>query len=336
VSLSVLAASCGGDGRTVLTVYSPHGANLLGYYEQEFEKAHPDIDVQWLDIGAQDILVRVRAEKANPQADVWFGATSEIFDRAGQEGLLDAYTPTWAASVPADAHDAANLWYGTYLTPEVIVYASDALDSAAAPQDWDDLLDPRWDQKVIIRDPIGSGSMRAIWGAMLARSVARTGNTAAGWQWLKTLDAHTKEYALNPTLLFQKLGRQEGLVSVFAMPDIAEARLRGTIPVKYIVPKSGSPLLIDGIAIVKGSKHADAAKAYYEFVTSKEAITDAISRFIRIPLRTDIDAASMPEWLRSVRPLLNPMQVDRKLIADSLDAWMRYWDANVRNRGRTK
>jgi hypothetical protein len=28
------------------------------------------------------------------------------------------------------------------------------------------------------------------------------------------------------------------------------------------------------------------------------------------------------------------MAVDRQLLADSLDVWMRYWDANIRNRGK--
>ena len=29
IALLTLAAACGGDGRTVLTVYSPHGKDLL-------------------------------------------------------------------------------------------------------------------------------------------------------------------------------------------------------------------------------------------------------------------------------------------------------------------
>src|SRR6476646_7472645 len=103
-ALLVLVAACRkGDARTVLTVYSPHGKELLEYYEQGFEAAHPDVDVQWVDMGSQEVLDRLRAEKANPQADVWFGAPAAMFAHAASEGLLVAYTPTWAASVPADA-----------------------------------------------------------------------------------------------------------------------------------------------------------------------------------------------------------------------------------------
>ena len=81
VALIALAA-CSSDNRKVLIVYSPHGKELLEYLEKGFEKAHPDIDVQWVDMGSQEVLERVRAEKPNPQADVWFGAPAEAFDRA--------------------------------------------------------------------------------------------------------------------------------------------------------------------------------------------------------------------------------------------------------------
>jgi hypothetical protein len=33
---------------------------------------------------------------------------------------------------------------------------------------------------------------------------------------------------------------------------------------------------------------------------------------------------------------LKPFQADRKLLGDSLDAWMKHWDARVRNRYRAR
>jgi iron(III) transport system substrate-binding protein len=93
--LALAVTACGaGDGRTVLTVYSPHGKDLLDHYEAGFEAANPTIDVQWVDMGSQTILERLRAERQNPQADVWFGAPAEIFDRGAREGLLAVYEPS--------------------------------------------------------------------------------------------------------------------------------------------------------------------------------------------------------------------------------------------------
>ena len=335
VSLVLALGACQrGPERTVLTVYSPHGDDLLGFYEKEFEAAHPDVDVQSVDMGSQDIIDRLRSEKANPQADVWFGAPEEIFERAGREGLLTPYRPMWAAAVPADSHDPNDLWYGTYLTPEVIGYNSQAVSDSAAPKDWDDVLDPKWKGKVLIRDPIASGSMRAIFGAIIVRSIRETGSPNQGFEWLKRLDAQTKEYTLNPTILYQKLGRQEGLITLFDMPDLAMLRDRYHIPVKYTIPASGTPLLVDAIALVKGGKHPAIAREYYEFVTSRRALLDAAARFYRIPVRTDIPADSLPAWIRSARTQIKPMPLDRAMLEQHLDEWMQYWDSHIRNSSR--
>ncbi len=332
----IATGACAHNSRTPLVVYSPHGKDLLQYYAQEFEAAHPTVDVQWVDMGSQDVLDRLRSERANPQADVWFGAPSETFTRAAGEGLLEAYRPTWAADVPDDTHDSRDLWYGTYLTPEVIAYNSDAVSKVDAPQDWDDVLDPKWKGQVLIRDPIASGSMRAIFSAIVARSIAQTGSEAAGWEWLRRLDGQTSEYTLNPTLLYQKLGRREGLISLWDMPDIAELERKSEFPIAYAIPTSGTPLLVDAIAIVKGSKHPELAKQFYEFVTTPEALIDAARRFVRIPVRSDIAVDSLPDWYRAVQLRLKPMQIDRQMLLDSTDTWMRYWDANIRNSRRGK
>jgi iron(III) transport system substrate-binding protein len=330
---AAMLGSCVHDNRTVLTIYSPHGIDLLKYYETEFEKAYPGIDVQWVDMGSQEVLDRIRGEAVNPQADIWFGAPSESFERAAKENLLQPYKPTWAAQVPAAAHDARDMWYGTYLTPEVIAYNGDAIPRDSAPQDWDEVLDPKWRGKVLIRDPIASGTMRAIFGAIIAKSVSETGSPQRGYDWLKRLDANTKEYVLNPTILYQKLKSREGLITLWDMPDVATMRDRVGIPIDYVIPRSGTPLLVDAIAIVRGTQHPREAKLYYEFVTSQHAQLESARRFLRIPARTDIPNDSLPAWIRVAMKQIKPMPVDGALLAQHLNEWMRYWDAHIRKRG---
>ena len=56
-----------------LTIYSPHGKDILEEFEKGFEEKNPGVDVVWLELGAQACLDRIRAERANPQADLWWG-----------------------------------------------------------------------------------------------------------------------------------------------------------------------------------------------------------------------------------------------------------------------
>ncbi|HET7321314.1 MAG TPA: extracellular solute-binding protein [Longimicrobiaceae bacterium] len=330
---ALLATACtSGDGRTPLIVYSPHGPELLEAFEQRFEAAHPDVDVQWVDMGSQEALDRVRSEKANPQADVWFGAPRQLFETAAEQDLLQPYSPAWAATVKEES-DPQGRWLGVYYTPEVIAFNTEAVDSASAPHDWNDLLDPRWKGKVLIRDPLASGTMRTIFGMMVERSLRATGDTAQGFQWLRRLDGQTREYVLNPTMLYQKLARRDGVVTVWDMPDIELLRSKTGYPIGYLYPSSGTPMVVDGIAVVKGAPHPELAKEFVDFVGSPEGMALAAKRFFRLPVRSDLPTDSLPPALQRAREQIVPEPMDWNLLQEHGSEWMRYWDEHVRGTG---
>ncbi|HET7233930.1 MAG TPA: extracellular solute-binding protein [Longimicrobium sp.] len=331
--LAALAACGGGDERQVLTIYSPHGREMLQAFEKRYEALHPNVDVQFLDMGSQEVLDRLRSERANPQADVWWGAPSATFEDGVRDSLLERSTPTWAGAVPADAKSKDGFWYGTYLTPEVIAFNSTAVPAAQAPKDWDEVLDPKWKGKVLIRDPMASGTMRAIFGMIMQRSLRATGDTAQGWQWLRRLDAQTREYTLNPTMLYQKVARQEGVITLWDLPDIEQQRAKGTpLPFDYVIPASGTPVLVDGVGVVRGTKNAQLAREFVEWIGGP-AVVPAAREFFRLPARTDIPDDSLPPRLRAVKAQLKPEPLDWTLLQQKTPEWMRYWDEHVRGKG---
>jgi iron(III) transport system substrate-binding protein len=122
-SLSAVSA-CSSDHRTPVVLYSPHGRDQLELLERDFERRNPDIDVRWLDMGSQEILDRLRFERVNPQADVWFGGPATIFDRGIHDSLLTPYRPSWADRVGQSG--ATTFYYPVYRTPAVIAYNSRA------------------------------------------------------------------------------------------------------------------------------------------------------------------------------------------------------------------
>ena len=132
-------------------------------------------------------------------------------------------------------------------------------------------------------------------------------------------------------MLYQKLGQREGVLSLYDMPDIETLRQTTKYPIASQIPSSGTPLLVEGIAVVRGTRHAPVAKEFYEFVTTPEALHTAAERFVRMPARSDIGDDSLPAWIREARTQIRPMPLDQRLLADSLDGWMKYWDAHVRN-----
>jgi len=335
-ALAVVAlAGCSGDGRTPLVVYSPHGRDLLSLVEQEFEAANPSIDLRYLDMGSQEVLDRVRSERANPQGDVWFGGPDTLFARAASAGLLAPYRPSWAESVPATSRGDGDLYFGTFRTIPVLVWNSQRVTDEEAPRDWDDLLAERFRGRILVRDPMASGVMRTFFGYRLARSVAETGDEAAGFDWLLRLDAQTKQYAANPALLFEMLVRGEGDATVWELTDVL-LHLRDGDPIGWALPSSGTPVIDDAIALIANAPHRAAAVAFLEFAGGAAAQRLAAERVFRIPARTDLPPATLPEWAQRVLAGLVAADYDRALAAARGPEWMARWDREIRGRGGRK
>lgn len=333
VAAVVALPSCTRDHREHLTVYSPHGREQLTLLEQTFEAANPDIDMRWLDMGSQDILDRLRFEKPNPVADVWFGGPTPIYDRGVEEGVLEPYRPSWWQSVDSGGIGPDNLYWPVYRTPAVIAYNANLVTAAEAPKDWDDVLLPRWKDQVLIRDPMASGTMRAIWGLMLVRSIRATGDTTAGMAWLRRLDAQTRSYSLNPAILSQKLARGEGVITLWDLPDMLIWQAQG-MPFGYTFPTSGTVVIDDAIGIVKGTKHRKAAERFIDFVGSIDAQLLTARKNWRLPARRDLPLDQVPAWVADVERRMVTAPMDWKLLGRDGTAWMRYWDQRVRGSGK--
>jgi iron(III) transport system substrate-binding protein len=329
--LSVL--SCSTDNRTPVVIYSPHGRDQLTLLEHAFEARRPDIDVRWLDMGSQEILDRLRFERVNPQADVWFGGPASIFDRGIHDSLLTPYRPAWSGSVDRRGVGPRDLYYPVYRTPAVIAFNTRAVPLSEAPHDWDEVLAPRWKDKVIIRDPMASGTMRAIWGLILLRSLRQTGDTTQGMDWLRRLDGQTKTYTISPALLYEKLARQEGLISLWDLQDILITQAKG-MPLGYVFPRSGTVVIDDGIGVVRGSRRSGAAHAFIDYVGSVEAQLLTARKVFRLPARTDLPADSVPGWVAQVEREMVIYDLDWSLFSQQGPAWMSYWDQHVRGTGK--
>jgi iron(III) transport system substrate-binding protein len=314
-----------------LLVYTPHGQDLLRDFVNRYKEKYPDADVQFLDMGSREILERVRVERNRPQADLWWGASHTTFQTASEENLLTEFRPSWADKVPETSRDPQGRWFGTYETPQVIAYNSDAVPAADAPRDWDDVLDPKWHDKILIRNPNPSDTMRAIFGAMIWRFQKDTGSPEKGFEWLRKLDANVHEYTADGTLMMQKLARREGLITLWDMPDVRLYKEQKNFPVAYNLPASGTPVITDGIAIIRGGPNEEEARRFYEFVTTPESLTYAAHKYYRIPIRTDLDRSQLPAWMNEH---VTRMPLDWELLRKQGADWLRYWDTEIRGKGK--
>ncbi|KEK13526.1 iron ABC transporter substrate-binding protein [Lysinibacillus sphaericus] len=313
-----------------LVIYTGRDEEMVQSVIDQFNKKYPDIEVEFLTMGAQQILERLRGEKANPQADFWWGGTQSALIVGANEDLLHAWQPSFIDSIDGTHKDVDGRWFGEMLLPEVIMINSDLLTKENGPQDWNELLDPKWKDQILIRGVLASGTMRTIYSSMIVRQDANSPDK--GYEWLLQLDANTKEYTQDPNALYLKLTRQEGSVSLWNLQDILLKKYTTDYPFDYIYPKSGAPILVDGVAVVNNAKNLENAKLFVEFLFEKEMVTQLANDYYQIPTRSDIDKASMPEWYQELD--LKTFDIDWQQMSDKEAEWMEYWDNNIKGRGK--
>ncbi|SCG34092.1 extracellular solute-binding protein [Micromonospora humi] len=335
---TVLAAgtACGGGsgdsaaGDTEkLTIYSARDKKVTTFVVDEFTAKYPEYKgkVEVLNLGAQEILERVRAEKANPQADVWWGGTQQGLASGASEDLLTGWQPSFAGKMDEKYKDPQGRWFGEILLPEVIMYNNKALTPEQAPKDWDDLLKPEFKDKIIIRDVAASGTMRSIYASMIQQRSKDGSNPQPGYDWLKKLDANTGAYAANPTDLYLKLSRQQGTLSAWNLQDILLQANQANMPFDYVMPASGAPVLVDGLAQVKGG-NSEGAQKFLEFLFDDSLRAELAKDYFQIPA---VDIAEKPEWLAQLD--LKPMDVDWDVVGKNETEWINHWNSQIKNKG---
>ena len=79
------------EAKTVLKVYTALEEEQLPIYKEAFEKAHPDIEINWQRDSTGVITARLLAEKDNRQADVVWGLAATSLMLLDKNGMLDGY-----------------------------------------------------------------------------------------------------------------------------------------------------------------------------------------------------------------------------------------------------
>lgn len=307
-----------------VVVYSTHGEDMLELVADAYQK-ETGIKVDFINLKGA-LADRIRAEKANPQSDVMYGAPSSVFLEMKSEGLFDAFKPSWADKINPLFKDSDSYWYGTIQTPVVMFYNTEMLSEADAPKDWYELADPKFKNNLVFRNALSS-SARATYSSLL-QQFENKGELENGWTFMKELDANTKNYYGSGSMLFQAVGRKEAAVSFMVLNSIIDNKIKNKMPLAVIDAESGSPVITDGIALIHGAKHPNAAKSFIEFAGSAKVQALLAQKFNRLPTHPDALADS-PEWMANTS--FKVMDVDWQALAAKQSAWMQKWESEIKS-----
>jgi iron(III) transport system substrate-binding protein len=240
------------------------------------------IKVSFVEAGTGEILKRARAEAANPLGDVLWALGAE--GMAANADLLEAYTVADDAKIAAiykkgmaDGRITPN-----NVTPMVIVYSKKLLPDAEAPRSWRALADGRWRDKIAYAAADKSGSSYTI----LATLLTVFGDNDAGW---KVVEDIMKNAKILPSSSRVPKGVADGEYQAgLTYEDAAMRQVKGGAAVGVVYPQDGTSIPPDGNAVLKGTKHPKAARAFMDFVVSKEVMDLLAQKFELRSARTDV------------------------------------------------
>ena len=236
-------ASFGSKNPQKLLIYTPHGQDLLKDFVARYNNASGRDVQSWI---WDRVRLRARAGRTERRKPIVVGRAHTTFQRC--RGNLLLLTARAGRQVPARlAIRKIAVW--NFREAEVI-FRTARRCGADAPAIGTTCLSEMRD-KILIRNPVPSDTMRVIFGAMIIRFYKDTGSPEKGYDWLRRLDANVHEYTADGTLLMQKLARREGLITLWDLPDARLFKEQKGLPVGYAIPSSGTPVVTDSIAIIR-------------------------------------------------------------------------------------
>jgi iron(III) transport system substrate-binding protein len=317
------------------TLTDPALADFVKYAK---ERWNIDVKTSALAAGTPVAYGRIVEWKGRPDADIFWGGESALFDKLAEQKLLapldlpkdvvDSIPASIGKPKPIPLKDPKGFWIGTVLEPYGLVYHPKLLARLGVPEpkDWDDLLHPKLKGNVVQCAPTRSSSSHATYEVILQRD-----GDAKGWEWLKRLAANTGLFTARSRDVPAVVARGE-FAAGFAVPSYMafEDRLAGH-EIKFVAPKTAW-ITPEPIGILAGSKRPRAARAFIEYMLSERGQKVAMERGVfpitpkyRVQGKPGSQAEMAVEFTGGIRSYFD---VEVNNIYDDDKAQARYQDVN--------
>jgi iron(III) transport system substrate-binding protein len=277
LATAVALAACGSSSSTSSTSGSATtGATITlynGQHEQTTARLVAGFEKQ------TGIRVKVRSddedvlgnqiiqEGGSSPADVFYTENTPVLEDLQEKGLLAPLSASTLAAVPAKYSSPQGDWVGVSARVSVLVYNTSLIKSSELPSSILELAQPQWKGKV------GFAPSETDFQPLVT-AITKLDGVAAAEKWLKGLQANSKVYPDNETVVAQ-VNNGESAVGIInhyywyrLRDEIGQSAIHSAL--HYYAPHDPGYLLnVSGAAVLKSSKQQAAAQKFVAFIVSK-------------------------------------------------------------------
>lgn len=290
--------------------YTSEGAEDLG---RGFTEMY-GIKVNVVRTTAQVAYQRLLQDLKNNQTicDVFSSTDLGHYARLKAEGRLDKYVPENMSKISPvfQNFDPDGFYQTTAAGMVVLTYNTTKVKAEDAPKKWEDLLDIKWKGKVSTGHPGFSGYV-GTWVLSMKKLY--------GWQYFDKLEKNKPQIgrSINDTVTALNAGERQ--VAAGSDGSTLFSASRGN-PLAVVYPSDGAVLIISPSAIMKGTKHPNAAKLFMEYLYTIEA-SKINAKHFGIPMRPEVPSPPGAKPINEIKVIRPTVAEVDKGIPEVIEQW---------------
>lgn len=265
-----LQGATAAQAKTALTVYTAYENDDLTAYKEAFEKANPEVEINWVRDSTGVVTAKLIAERENPRADVVWGLAVTSLDILKSHDLLQAYAPANVEKIPAKFRDPVDppFWFGNSAWICAIIYneVEGKKTETPRPSTWKDLTDPAYRGQIVMPHPASSGT-----GFMYVSAWIQEFGEEEAWKFMDSLHENIARYTHSGSAPAVLAARGEHIIGLSF--EIRGSRLKEQgAPIDIVLPKEALGWDMNAFGIIKGTKKLEAAQQLADWAASEEAM----------------------------------------------------------------
>lgn len=277
------ASTTQGGGK--LVVYSPNSdgeiEGILMYFGEKY-----DIEIDIQSMGTGEVLSKLQAEKANPQADVMFGGMNLGVYNSNKD-LFQEYVAKGDDKLPEGYQNKTGFFTNYLLSgSNLLVNTTLEAELGITIKGYADLLNPALKGRIAAGDPTKSSSAWAQLSNMLL--VMGGYDSKLAWDYVTDFAVQLDGKMLgSSSSVYKGVSAGEYVVGVTYEDPSVSLIAAGATNLRVVYPEEGAVWLPAASAIVAGAVNEKNAKLFLDFLITDECQT-IIAGLTNRPVNTDI------------------------------------------------